>query len=306
LDVLFDQAHRAFKAGFDGVTVPEHHNGFSMYLPTPLQVVGWLLQEFSEGWAAAYPALIPSRPTELWIEELAWLTARFPQRVGLGTAPGYVKDDFRATGSEYAGRFDRYWATMEVLVNTLNGRPPESLARDPAVMEMAQAILPIVAAAAGSKSIAHAARLGLGIAPPGEDDECIRIVNEYRAAGGNGPRVLNRWPFVMTPELRSHLDGADDQAGVWESEESSRARFADRSWMKNDPKQVQDGTTPQHLAAQLNQSIVQCSSTCLSIRLHKHEGAGSPEAVGAMIDGFAEVIPLLKFPTELAASPKPS
>src|SRR5258708_1526847 len=76
LDLLFDQAQRAFKAGFDGVTLPEHHNGFSMYPPTPLQVVGWLLQEFNVGWAAAYPSLIPLRPTELWIEGPAWLIAR--------------------------------------------------------------------------------------------------------------------------------------------------------------------------------------------------------------------------------------
>ncbi len=112
LDELFDQAQHAFKAGFSGVTLAEHHNGFRNYLPTPLQVVGWLLEEFRQGWAAAYPLLIPLRPVELWIEELAWLAARFPQRVGLATAPGYVKDDFTAAGAEFAGRFDRYWASM--------------------------------------------------------------------------------------------------------------------------------------------------------------------------------------------------
>src|SRR5260221_3486220 len=196
LDELFDQAQHAFKAGFSGVTLAEHHNGFRNYLPTPLQVVGWLLEEFRQGWAAAYPLLIPLRPVELWIEELAWLAARFPQRVGLATAPGYVKDDFTAAGAEFAGRFDRYWASMEVLMSTLNGQPPPFLARDPAVRALHGARLPVVAAAAGSRSIANAGRLGMGIAPPGEDHETIRIFQEYRAAGGTGPRVLNRWPWI--------------------------------------------------------------------------------------------------------------
>jgi alkanesulfonate monooxygenase SsuD/methylene tetrahydromethanopterin reductase-like flavin-dependent oxidoreductase (luciferase family) len=306
LDELFEQAQRALEAGFDGVTLAEHHNGFRSYLPIPLQVVGWLLEEFQQGWAAAYPLLIPLRPVELWIEELAWLAARFPQRVGLGTGPGYVKDDFTATGAEFAGRFDRYWASMEVLMSTLNGQPPASLARDPAVRALHGTRFPVVAAAVGSRSIANAGRLGLGIAPPGEDDECIRIFQEYRAAGGAGPKVLNRWPWIGTlgADSPSRTQGTEDEASWWESASSSRERPADRSWQKDDPERVLDAVTPRLLAEQLNRSIARCSATCLSIRLHKHNGAAeSPQAVRAMIDAFAEVIPFLRFPPPLEADP---
>jgi alkanesulfonate monooxygenase SsuD/methylene tetrahydromethanopterin reductase-like flavin-dependent oxidoreductase (luciferase family) len=309
LDELFDQAQHAFQAGFDGVTLAEHHNGFRNYLPTPLQVIGWLLEEFKQGWAAAYPLLIPLRPIELWIEELAWLAARFPQRVGLSTAPGYVKDDFTAAGAEFAGRFDRYWASMEVLMSTLNGQPPPSLARDPAVRALHGTPLPVVAAAAGSRSIANAGRLGLGIAPPGEDDETIRIFQEYRAAGGTGPRVLNRWPWMGTlgADSPSQAQHAEDDSIWWQSESSSRERPADHSWLKDDPIRVLDAATPRLLAEQLNQSIARCSATSLSIRLHKYSGGvRSPQAVRAMIDAFAEVIPFLRFPSPLQADPTSS
>jgi alkanesulfonate monooxygenase SsuD/methylene tetrahydromethanopterin reductase-like flavin-dependent oxidoreductase (luciferase family) len=318
LDELFEQARRALDAGFDGVTLPEHHNGFRSYLPTPLQVVGWLLEEFRQTWAAAYPLLIPLRPVELWIEELAWLAARFPQRVGLGTGPGYVKDDFTATGADFAGRFDRYWASMEVLMSVLNGQPPESLARDPAVRALHGTGFPVVAAAVGSRSIANAGRLGLGIAPPGEDDDLIRIFQEYRAAGGAGPKVLNRWPWIGTvaADSPSRTPGTDDQASWWDSASSSRERRnwrdvsaasstgpapADHSSRQHDGiEQVLHAATPRLLAEELNRSIARCSATCLSIRLHKHNGiAKSPQAVRAMIDALAEVIPLLRFPHPL-------
>ena len=77
MDELFEQADLAWQAGFHGVTLAEHHAGFPSYLPTPLQVVGWLLEGFPSGWAAAFPLLLPLRPIEVWIEELAWLVARF-------------------------------------------------------------------------------------------------------------------------------------------------------------------------------------------------------------------------------------
>jgi hypothetical protein len=74
-------------------------------------------------------------------------------------------DDFTAAGADFAGRFTRYWATMDVMMDALNGQSPPSLARDPAVKALPEAHVAVVAAAAGHRLIAHAARLELGIAP---------------------------------------------------------------------------------------------------------------------------------------------
>src|SRR5258705_2402168 len=158
---------------------------------------------------------------------------------------------------------------MDVLVSALNGEPPRSLARDPAVKLLPEARIPVVVAAAGRKSIANAGRLGLGIAPPGKDDESIRVFEEYRAPGGTGPTVLNRGPWLGAHRagIASHGEHPEGDIRWWETESSSRKRTADLSWMKDDPKRVQGATTASLLAAELNRSIARCSATCVSIRL---------------------------------------
>src|SRR3954465_13920006 len=88
VDVLREQAAASAAIGFDGVMTSEHHGGFAGYLPNPLQVAGWLLEAMPSGWAAPCPLLLPLRPPALVAEEVAWLAARFPGRVGVGLAAG--------------------------------------------------------------------------------------------------------------------------------------------------------------------------------------------------------------------------
>ena len=76
------QARLAARAGFAGVMTSEHHGGLRRLLPNPLQLAGWLLEAMPTGWAAACPLLLPLRPVGLVAEEVAWLAARFPGRVG--------------------------------------------------------------------------------------------------------------------------------------------------------------------------------------------------------------------------------
>ena len=74
----------AVDSGFAGIMTSEHHGGFPGYLPNPLQVAGFILDSTPIGWAAACPLLLPLRPTALVAEEVAWLAARYPGRVGVG------------------------------------------------------------------------------------------------------------------------------------------------------------------------------------------------------------------------------
>ena len=83
---LCAQARLAMDSGFAGGMTSEHHGGFPGYLPNPLQMVGFILDECPSGWAAACPLLLPLRPTAMVAEEVAWLAARHPGRVGLGAA----------------------------------------------------------------------------------------------------------------------------------------------------------------------------------------------------------------------------
>src|SRR5581483_10770150 len=91
---LCDQARLAVEHGFDGVMTAEHHGGFPGYLPNPVQLAGFLLAAMPVGWAAPCPVLLPLRPTALVAEEVAWLAARYPDRVGVGVAAGCLERDF--------------------------------------------------------------------------------------------------------------------------------------------------------------------------------------------------------------------
>src|SRR6185437_13225429 len=105
----------------DGVMISEHHGGFAGYLPNPLQVAGWLLDAMTRGWAAACPLLLPLRPPALVAEEVAWLAARYPGRVGVGVAAGALPSDFEAMGSTMDDLTARFAAGLAMLTSMLRG-----------------------------------------------------------------------------------------------------------------------------------------------------------------------------------------
>jgi len=116
---LLEQAELAESAGFDGVTVSEHHAGFPTYLPNPLLTLSWMLDRLRRAWVAACPMLLAARPAEHVCEDLAWLAARHPGRVGAAFVPGYVESDFGAAGHEFAGRRERHWRELPVVAAAL-------------------------------------------------------------------------------------------------------------------------------------------------------------------------------------------
>ena len=86
VEVLRRQARRASEIGYDGVMVSEHHADFPGYLPNPVQLAGLLLDAMPTGWVAPCPMLLPLKPYALIAEDLAWLAAAYPGRVGVGFA----------------------------------------------------------------------------------------------------------------------------------------------------------------------------------------------------------------------------
>ena len=103
VEELRAQAALAADAGFDGVMTSEHHGGFPGYLPNPLLAAGWCLEAMPRGWAAPCPLLLPLRATTHVAEDVAWLAARFPGRVGVGVAAGALEADFTLAGQSMDG-----------------------------------------------------------------------------------------------------------------------------------------------------------------------------------------------------------
>ena len=186
------QGRAAESAGFDGVTVSEHHAGFPYYMPQPLQACEWILSDTSRVWTSPLPTLLLLRNPRLFIEELAWTAARHPGRVAVAVAAGYIAADFTATGA----LFDTSATTFEGGLTALReAMAPESeLVSDPAVAALAAVPIPVLSVGNSVTAARRAARHGLGLALTGGGDRgrLIDMAEAYVSGGGAGPLVLVR------------------------------------------------------------------------------------------------------------------
>ncbi len=179
----------------------EHHGGFHGYLPNPLQIAGWLLEAMPSGWAAPCPLLLTLRPPALVAEEIAWLAARFPGRVGLGVASGALDVDFEIMGTDKVDLTRRFADGLTLVAGMLDGTLPGRLADDPAIARCAEEPVPVLSAAMGFVAVRRAARARVGIIfdSLSTTARCRELSDAYRAAGGTGPVVLIRRVWVGEP-----------------------------------------------------------------------------------------------------------
>jgi alkanesulfonate monooxygenase SsuD/methylene tetrahydromethanopterin reductase-like flavin-dependent oxidoreductase (luciferase family) len=196
---LVEQAQAAETAGFDGVTMSEHHGGFRGYVPQPLMVSGWVLAATERLWSGPAPYLLNLRNPVLVAEELAWLAARHPGRVGAVLAPGYAKSDFDLLGVDFADRPARFATLLDTLLATLRGET--EAAADPAIAAWATAPGALLSAANSTPAVRRAAERGMGVYfPGGETRERMRtLIERYREAGGPGPVIKIRTLWMGDP-----------------------------------------------------------------------------------------------------------
>lgn len=160
---LRDQVGLAEAAGYDGAMVSEHHAGFPGYLPNPAQLAGFLLAATERLWVAPCPLLLPLKARALVAEELAWLAAAFPGRVGVGFAAGALPVDFELAEVPFDEVVGRFKDALPWTVRALRGDVDGPLADDAAIARCAAEPVPMVVAAQSPGAVRRAARLGLGV-----------------------------------------------------------------------------------------------------------------------------------------------
>ncbi len=273
VEELCAQAALAAEHGFDGVMTSEHHAGFHGYLPNPLQAAGWCLEEMATGWAAPCPLLLPLRPPALVAEEIAWLAARFPGRVGLGVASGALPADFEIMHVPMDGLAARFTAAFEELAGILDGSAPGALAADPAIAAAGTQPIPVLSAAMGFTAVRRAARLGAGLLfdSMSTPERCRELVDAFHEAGGTEPCVLVRRAWVGEPP-RSNFD---DQLDVYRDYSSSAAQA---TWGQ---QEMVDATGADDVVAGLVDSLERSGCDALNLRVHV-PGVG-PEAAREQI-----------------------
>jgi alkanesulfonate monooxygenase SsuD/methylene tetrahydromethanopterin reductase-like flavin-dependent oxidoreductase (luciferase family) len=254
---LCAQAGLALSSGFDGVMTSEHHGGFAGYLAQPLQMAAFVLEEHATGWAAAAPLLLPLRPTALVAEEVAWLQARHPGRVGLGVAAGALSLDFDVAGVSQSDSIERFKSELPRLVAMLRGEDLGELQGDPALLACGLHPVPVLSAAVSIAAAARAARCGAGIlmegmsAPP----ELARLTQAFVGAGGTGPKVLIRrvWLGRVPAGLVAR------QRAVYESYAGPGSSFGDDQTIASDE--------PAELAERIAATMKEVGADALNLRV---------------------------------------
>ena len=282
--LLLDQAGAAEAAGFDGVTISEHHANFTSYLPQPLLACGWVLDATESIWAAPTPLLLGLRNAVLVAEELCWTAARHPGRVGLAVASGYAASDIELVGLDPARRTDRFREQQALLMDVLGGRHLASA--DAAVAAWAAAPAPVLSATNSRSAVRVAAELGMGIVYPGgeEPDRLGELTVTYRDAGGQGPVVWIRGFWIGTPP---QTEAAAALAATYRDRSPAGTRQT-----KGFHSPLLSGAADE-IVSRAGDHVARSGVDAVNVRLHV---AGAPAgAVGEQIERFGrEVLPALR------------
>ncbi len=254
---LCRQAGIAFESGFDGVMTSEHHGGFAGYMAQPLQMASFVLAEHAAGWAAAAPLLLPLRATALVAEEVAWMRARFPGRVGLGVASGALPLDFEVAGVNLADSVGIFRSELPRLVSMLQGDGLGLLEEDPALLACRQNPVPVLSAAVSVAAATRAARCGAGILMEGMSAPArlAALTRAFREAGGRGAQVLIRRVWLG----RAQSDLIEAQRAVYESYAARARSFGEDQTIGTD--------NPEEMVARLATAMGEVGAEALNLRV---------------------------------------
>jgi alkanesulfonate monooxygenase SsuD/methylene tetrahydromethanopterin reductase-like flavin-dependent oxidoreductase (luciferase family) len=283
VSTFLTQAATASAAGFDGIMTSEHHAGFAGYLPNPIQAAGWALDVMPSGWAAAAPLLLPLRPAALVTEEVAWLAARYPGRVGVGVASGSLQADFDIMETTKDDLTPRFAAAMRSVSDALSGRSAGALAGDRAVARCVEHPVPMLSAANSLTAVRRAADCGVGLLfdSLNEVSRCQELIAAYRDAGGTASVVLIRRCWIgEKPEGRHQ-----QQVDVYKTYSTTSAQS---HW---DAMAMVTGGAGE-IAEQLQEALTQTGADALNLRVHVPGLEAS--LVTDQIAALTDVVHLLK------------
>lgn len=276
IDQMLREAVLAETFGFDGVTISEHHLGMPMYVPQPLLVANWILSETRRIWSGAAPMLLTLSDPRVVAEQVAWMSARFPGRVGLAVGSGARAEDFDGLGRDFETRFKDFDNSLQVLAACVRADGP--LGEDWAIGEGCLERVPILCAAMTPKGIDLAIRSGFGVTIAGDLERIQRLVARYHAAGGTGPvRTMRRvWVGQAPAGALDALDQAYRHSGL-DHRGSAFGAYG----------------PPGQVAEEIARFMKEGSLTCVNVR--PHFPGVSPSEIAEQIQAFGElVIPRLR------------
>ncbi|MCU1397521.1 MAG: class flavin-dependent oxidoreductase [Acidimicrobiales bacterium] len=255
------QAVLAIESGYDGVMVSEHHADFPGYFPHPIQLSQTLLSAMPSGWAAASPLLLPMQPYALLAEQVAWLAATYPGRVGAGFAAGALPIDFELAEVPFGEIIDRFKTSLPRIVAALRGRDETPLGKDRALQRCVEHPVPMVVAAQSAPAVRRAAGLGIGVLYDSLQSNAVsrRLSDIFEEAGGAGPKVLIRRVWIGEPP-REAMAAQMDRYRAAASEKAIEA------WGQAD--QLISGADAAEAADRLIATLRESNCDTVNVRVH--------------------------------------
>jgi alkanesulfonate monooxygenase SsuD/methylene tetrahydromethanopterin reductase-like flavin-dependent oxidoreductase (luciferase family) len=217
-------------------------------------------------------------------EEVAWMAARFPGRVGVGVAAGSLDGDFAALGVPKAGLAARFAEGLHVVSNLLTGTAEGLLDGDVALQRCRDHPVPVLSAANSRTAARRAAACGTGLLfdSLSTPERCHQLALEYRSAGGAGPVVVVRRVWLGTPPVERQARQMD----VYRSYTSAAAQD---HWQGD---QIVAGDDPDDLARRLAEAVAGAGADAVNIRVHVP--GLDPGPVRDQIAALGEIIPPLR------------
>lgn len=284
LALIRAQAARAVAAGYDGVMVSEHHADFPGYLPNPVQLAGFLLDAMPTGWAAPCPLLLPMKPYALVAEDIAWMDAAYPGRVGAGFASGALPVDFELAEVPFDEIVDRFKDALPKIVAALRGDDDTPLGADRAIARTAEHPLPMVVAAQSPAAVRRAALLGLGLLYDSLQtaEHSRRLSDIYDEAGGTGPKIAIRRVWIGDPPN-------DEMAAQMAHYRSYAPEAAMKNW---DGDQLIAAPTGEEVADRLGDFLDAAGCDTVNVRIHVKDL--TPDQVNEQLEahegGFVSIL----------------
>ena len=281
--VLERHARLALSAGFDGVTLPEHHGTQPGYVTNPVLVATHLLAHVDRGWVAAAPTLASLRPAPLLAEDLAWASLLSGGRFGAAFGAGYDAQDFAATEAPFEDRMRRFRQVTAQVAHRLRHDADDD--GDEGIRFARRMSIPLLIATKGQRNVEHAARIGAGLfLPPLPVDDSRALVDRYTAAGGAGPVTITRWVWLGT-----HPDEGERALN-----QGASGAQRDQLWLDSSSViRVESGTDQAELAGRLSDIVDASGGTNLNVRVRlpgidAAETAEQIERVGEIADRMRE------------------
>ncbi len=289
--LLREQARQAAEVGFDGVMVSEHHADFPGYLPNPTQLAGFLLDAMPRGWAAPCPLLLPMKPYALIVEDLAWMAAAYPGRVGAGFAAGALPVDFELAEVPFDEIVQRFKDALPPTVSALRGADPTPLGQDRAVKGLVDQPLPMAVGTQSTGAVRRAAKHDLAVLYDSIQGAEVtkRLSDAYDEAGGTNAKILIRRVWVGDAPT-------DEMAAQMEHYRSYASDQAQSNWGAGD--QLVVGATPEEAAARLGE--VMADSNCDTINIRVHVKGLTPQQVEGQLDMYGQHLALFREAIEAA------